>query len=338
LVLDEGLPHLELFLTPILEHLTQARIAPDAITLVCPTDTGQPWVETLPEAFEEVQIEVHNPADRNKLAYLATTKQGRRIYLNRTVIDADQVVVLGRRGYDPVLGYGGGASTFYPALTDQATQRELAAKLATAPPGELASSIRQEAEEVCWLLGAPFLVQVIEGPGESVAQVIGGSLESSREGRKKLDERWKLEIDQPAQVVLAGVSGDPARHGFAVLAQALANAARAAEPGGKIVLLSGAALTLPPAADIIRQSESPVDALENLKRENPPDLTAAWQWASVVERHRVYLLSGLPSDTAEELFTTALDRADQAQKLVREGGCLVLPDADKSLVVIRPEK
>src|SRR5262245_12672413 len=43
---------------------------------------------------------VHDPDDRSRLAYLASTPGGRRIYLNRAVVDADFVVPVGRLGYD----------------------------------------------------------------------------------------------------------------------------------------------------------------------------------------------------------------------------------------------
>ena len=87
------------------------------VTLLCePSASQQPWLTDLPDAFEEVRLEVHDPKDRKKLAYLATTRKGRRLYLNRTAVDADQLVVLGRRTYDPLLGYSGAAGALYPAL------------------------------------------------------------------------------------------------------------------------------------------------------------------------------------------------------------------------------
>ena len=49
----------------------------------------------------------HDPADRSRMAYLSSTKEGRRVYLNRHVTDADVVIPVGRVGYDPVLGYRG---------------------------------------------------------------------------------------------------------------------------------------------------------------------------------------------------------------------------------------
>src|ERR1043166_7783716 len=108
IVVDEGIPHLAWLLVPVLEHIKSAHVKPEAITLVCPPpSTGQPWLDELPDEFEDIQVEVHQPSDRKKLAYLATTKHERRVYLNRTSVDADQLVLLTRRGDDPLTGYSG---------------------------------------------------------------------------------------------------------------------------------------------------------------------------------------------------------------------------------------
>src|SRR6266545_2175653 len=159
-VVDEQVPQLSRLLPPILEHLTRAEVRPEAVTLLCPASSAQTWVDELPDAFEEVRVEVHDPSDRKRLAYLATTKQGRRVYLNRTVVDAEQVVVLTRRGYDPLLGYAGAEGALYPALGDEAALRESWGRLSLEVPGADPWPLRQEAAEIAWLLGVPFFVQV----------------------------------------------------------------------------------------------------------------------------------------------------------------------------------
>src|SRR5947209_3597876 len=76
-VVDEQLPHLAELLVPLLEHIVEAGVDPAAITLLCPPSASrQPWVDELPEALEEISVEVHDPADRRRLSYLATTQQG----------------------------------------------------------------------------------------------------------------------------------------------------------------------------------------------------------------------------------------------------------------------
>src|SRR5262249_40488326 len=199
IVVDEHLPHLPELLTPILEHIGQGGVTPDAVTLLCaPPASSQAWLDDLPEAFQEVRVEVHDPSDRRKLSYLATTGKGRRIYVNRTVVDADQVIVLSGRGYDPLLGYSGAAGALYPALSDAHTRQELTGQLSMAAPDTRSWPVLKEATEVAWLLGAPFMVQVIEGAGEDIAHVLGGLADTGEEGERLLNARWQVEVDRPA--------------------------------------------------------------------------------------------------------------------------------------------
>jgi nickel-dependent lactate racemase len=360
-VVDEHLPRLADLLTPALEHLVRAGIHPEAITLLCPpSGSSQAWLDDLPDEFQDVHVEVHDPTNRRQLAYLATTKQGRRLYLNRTVVDADQVVVLSGRGYDPLLGYSGGEGALYPALGDEATRQELWDRLSLVPPGDHAWPVQREAAEVTWLLGAPFLVQLIEGAGDEISHVVAGLADTSAEGQRLLNARWRGTVPGMVDTVVAGVSGDPARHGFGDLAAALATAARVVKPDGRIVLLTrfpaepsdqsrwtsdcsperpagngqGATLHAVSGTALLCQAENPQEALALLRQHKPLDMPAAFLWAHAVQRARVYLFSGLPAETAEELFTIPLEDTGQVQRLLDAGGsCLILPDAHKRLLV-----
>jgi nickel-dependent lactate racemase len=333
-VVEERLPHLIELVTAVLEHLARGLVPPESVTLLCPTGNGD-WCEDLPDAWQDVHVETHAPADRRQLSYLATTRRGRRLYLNRTAVDADQLVLLTRRRYQPSLGYGGGETALFPALGDEATLKEMwgnhSRDIASTP-----TPLAAEAVEVAWLLGAPFLVQVIEGSGDDVSAVVAGPVESSGEGRRLLDARWKVTVEQPVDTVVAAVSGDPRRQDFGDLAQALACAARVVEPGGRIILLSRTNPTLGRGAEVLLQAEGPEQALDRLRAQQQPDSAAASWWADAARHARVYLLSGLPEETAEELFTTPLEHAGQAQRLLASAGSvLVLDDAHKTLAVLR---
>jgi nickel-dependent lactate racemase len=336
IVVDERLPRLGELLPPILEHLAQARVGPESVTLLCAPHGQQDWVDELPDQYEDVRTEVHDPGDRRRHAYLATTKQGRRVYLNRTAVDADQLVVLTGRGYDPLLGYAGAAGALYPALSDEATRKEMAGRLSLNVPGATPWPVRQEAAEVAWLLGAPFLVQIIEGSGAEIAQVVTGSMDSAAEGQRLLDARWRVQLDEPVPIVVVGMAGDPGRHTFAELAQALMCAARVVEEGGRIVLLTQAAPALTAAAEVLREAGSPAKALDALRQQMPLDLAAAFQWAHAAQKAQIYLLSGLSPDIAEELFTTPLDKASQVEKLLgASGSCLFLADGHKTMAEVK---
>jgi nickel-dependent lactate racemase len=292
-------------------------------------------VDELSDDFQDVRIEVHDPANRKRLAYLATTRQGRRLYLNRTAVDADQLVVLGRRRFDSVLGYSGAVTDVYPALSDEATRRELTGRPSPEVPGTTPWPVRQEAAEVAWLLGAPFFVQVIEGRGDAVSQVVAGPQESDAEGVRLVNARWRVRVERPADTVVAAVSGDPASHDFADLARALACATRVVRPQGHIILLSRAQPALGPSAELLRQADDPAQALGALRHDHGADLAAAFQWAIAAQQAHIYLLSGYPAETAEELFAAPLEDAGQVQRLLdAPGSCLILQDAHKALAVL----
>ena len=112
-----------------------------------------------------------------------------------------------RRRYDPRLGYAGAETALYPQLADDATQQELAPRLDARPPADKPSAIQAEARTVAWQLGAPFFIQVIEGQAGGIAHLVAGPLESSDAGQHLLDARWRVEFDRPADVVIAGISG-----------------------------------------------------------------------------------------------------------------------------------
>ncbi len=334
-VLDQHTALLPELLTPVLQHVTEARVALSAITLLCPpTQRSQEWIHRLPPEYRAVGVEVHDPTDRRRLSYLATTRKGRRIYLNRRVVDADQLVLLTRRGFDPLLGYSGAEGALYPALSDEPTQKEMGSLFSMKVPGAKPWPARKEAAEVAWLLGAPFMVHLVAGTGETITHVLGGLIDTGEEALRLLNERWRLSVDALADVVIAGVSGDPDSHDFAVLSEALACATRVVKPQGRIILLTQADPVLGAATDLLRQAEDPGQALGLLRRHAPLGMAAAFQWVSAAQRATIYLLSRLPAETAEELFTVPLEHAGQVQRLLGNAqSCLFLADAHKTLAV-----
>jgi hypothetical protein len=160
-------------------------------------------------------------------------------------------------------------------------------------------------------------------------------MRSGAEGQRLLDARWRVAVDRPADLVVAGISGDSATLGTEDFARAFFAAARVVKPGGRIVVLSDAAPALGPSFELLRQQEDVDAVLKLLLKEQPGDLRAGFMWASAARDARLYLLSGLPTEVAEELFTTPLQMASEVQRLVgNNSSVLLLPDAHKTLAVV----
>ncbi|HEY7155602.1 MAG TPA: lactate racemase domain-containing protein [Gemmataceae bacterium] len=337
IVVDEELPRLAELLTPLLEHIESAGVSPESMTLLCaPSSSKQAWIDDLPDAFQDAHVERSDPADRRRMAYLATTHKGKRLYLNRTLVEADQIVVLSGRRYDPLLGYGGAEGALYPALSDGETREQMSHRVNLGLPDETPWPARRQAMETAWLLGgSTFFVQVIEAAGDGVAGVVAGAADASREGERLLDVCWRQRVPRAANLVVAGISGDPSRHTFADLAVALASAARVVQAGGRIVLLSRAEPALGPEVNLLRNADDASDVLQHLRGKHTVELVPVLRWADAANHANINLQCGLADETVEELFATPLHEAREVQRLLDAGGsCLFLPDAHKMLANI----
>jgi nickel-dependent lactate racemase len=335
-IVDERLPDLARLLVPILEHLTGTGVAAEEMTiLVAPSKTGQPWVNDLPDEFQEARVEVHDPNDRKRLRYLATTRSGRRLYLNQRAVDADQLIVLSGRRYDPVLGFGGAEGAIFPTFSDAETIAAVAGHGRLGVPGNHAWPAAKEATEAAWLLGAPFFVQIIEGSADGVAAVIAGSTDASAEAQRRLEGRWLSQVNAAAEIVVAGLSGDPARQTFADLAAAAACAARVVRPGGRIVLLSDVATPPGPEFDVLRGADDPEEVASRLGSHPAVAEIPVARWAEVAGQARLTLLSALDPELVEELSATPLENAGQTQRLLDAAeSCLFLDDAHKAMAIV----
>ena len=112
IALDPTIARPQPILEAIGEVLREAGVEPSDLTVLAPSAVrGNLRAEG---ALAGATIAIHDSRDRGQLAYLAATKQGRRIYLNRLLTDADVVIPVGRLGYDPILGYRGPWSAIFP--------------------------------------------------------------------------------------------------------------------------------------------------------------------------------------------------------------------------------
>ncbi|HID20917.1 MAG TPA: DUF2088 domain-containing protein [Planctomycetaceae bacterium] len=299
------------------------------ISLILPRSLGTTSNERGDLHRHGLTVIEHDPADRQRLSYLATTRAGQRIYLNRDVVDADVVVLLGSVRYDGLLGYAGTASSVYPGLADEEARQRFRAQAGSVNVPAAQEQLRAQVEEVGWLLGALFAVQVVRGPGNRVAALLAGSAPAVQAAAQtQLDLLWQRSCHRRAELVVAGISDGPWRQGFDQLGAAAAAASMLAEPNGMVALLSSVAQRPGPAIERCRQAMHPNVALRAAHESGAHDAVAACQIAHAVQRARIFLLSQLDRQLVADLFMTPLEDARQVQALIdRARSCLILNDA-----------
>lgn len=331
-VLDSKLPQLGELIAGLLDHLEDAGIPSSAVTLVCPPDTPDEWVDELPDELAELVIENHNPADENKHAYLATTRAGRRVYLNRTVVESEAVIVLGLQGYKATGEHLVVQEALFPNLSNDETRSGISPKSnGQAPPVKPLPIPKEESAEIAWLLGTPIFVHVIAGSDNQIAEIVVTLGPGQGEAEIRQDSHWRQSISQTADLVIATVTGSPGKTRFTNIANAAATAARVLASDGRLLILTEAAPELPEAMEIFRQELSPDEALETLKKyQSAIETTELEQWAEAARTASLFIASGWPDELTEELYATPIHSQSEAQRLVDAATrVLVLPDADK---------
>jgi nickel-dependent lactate racemase len=331
-----SLHQLPAILKAVIEHVLSAGVRPQNITVL--TSTGEEQRQQLAlELQPEVpgaSIVAHRRAEAAEHAYLAGTAAGRAVYLDRHLVDAGQVIVIGKIPYDSLFGYRGGLDELFPTFSNEATWMEFQARPPQNLGGGSGGAAAAEAREIGWLLGLPFLVQVLEGPGDSVTQILAGTADSlGARSHELLDEQERLRVGRYADLVVATITGDAAQQTFADIARAFAVASRVVKAGGAIAVLSRASVEPGPGFAYLSGAEAPVDGLRLARQHHAAELNSIWQLATAAEHARLFLFSDLNKDTAQELFITPLESPEQVQKLSQESAItILLPDAQRCLV------
>lgn len=328
IAIDADVPGLDTLLGMIAARLAECDVDAGEVTVVYPAGRAGDLGRDLPAGLV---YEEHNPDDSSSLAYLATTESGRRVYLNRRLTDADVVVPVARVGYDPVLGYLGPWSLLYPTLADREAHDGHRDRLPEDPHERGVPRARvDEALEVNWLLGSQFQVGIVPG-ASGVARCIGGLSGSVlRRGVEEVDRLWSFHAPARAECVAIGVGAPGRRSGLVELVEGLVTASRVVRHGGQIVALSRAGGSLGPSLQRLVEAGDVRRMVEALRgHDDDPDSITGRSLARVLNWADVYLLSDLDRQAVEDLSMVALDRAEDARRLVaRSGSCLVIGRAE----------
>jgi nickel-dependent lactate racemase len=345
LVLDRYTPCAADVIAEVWSVLARRGVNPTDVTIVQPADfKGQPLADPrakLPTAARHaVAWHVHDPTQHGGCAYLASTTSGERVYLSRQVVEADVVVSIGSLEYDSLLGYRGTNSALYPGLSNADAIRKAHGQGHDELTPDDPRPLRQLVDEIAWLLGTQFSIQVVPGAGHGIAAVIAGLAEPVLDrGKELLARSWRLDVGRRPELVIAAVDSDAAGHSWPQLAAALDLARQVVARDGRVVVLTELEEEPTDGIRLIKESRAPRDALQPIRAAAPPDLIAATQIAKALDWMNVYLVSRLDPQLVEDLFMIPLSGPDEVSRLiVGNESCAVIGGAQHAAVrhVVEP--
>jgi nickel-dependent lactate racemase len=346
LVLDRNVPSAAEIVAEVCAVLLTAGVEPDHVQILQPASlTGSrpsdPRQLLPAEICEVVGWKIHDPTARDAIGYLASSAGGERLYLAREVLEADLVIPIARLGYDSVQGRRHVMGSFYPGLsnTEAFTKSHGEGHSELGPDDE--RPLRQLVQELVWLAGIQFAIQVLPaGRRGGAARILAGQPDAvTQHGQTVLDDNWRVCVEQRGEAAIVSIptlAGEPI--GWDQLGAALEAASKLVVTEGRIVVLSDLAAEPTPGIEMLRSYRSASQALKPLRHESPPDLVAASQIARAADWASVYLLSQLPSTLVEDLFMTPLEHEREATRLIAQcDGCVVFDGAQHTFTEIADE-
>jgi nickel-dependent lactate racemase len=336
IAVDRSVPQMPAVVAGVVHSLLEGGADPESLDIVLAASDGDetdPRSAIMEAARGAVQVSVHEPNDREGLAYLAASKEGKPIYFNRTISEADVVLPISTLRLDESLGYAGVHSGLYPTFSDEETQRRFRAPSSSDWSAHRRRR-REEAEEAAWLLGVQFTVQVTPGPGNSVLHILAGDANAvAKRGRELCAAAWLHKSPRRASLVVASIEGGPEHQTWENFGRALFSASQAVNDGGAIVLCTNLRSRPGPAMQRLTGLRDYESVVHELRRDRSSDATSAALLAETRERVRVYLLSDLDGELVEDLGVGYVTSADDVERLTRQHeSCILLGNAQHAVL------
>lgn len=334
LALEPGLPQAAQIVAAVVACLIEAGVDADGITVLrSQADAHHQAPDpraALPGPWRKrVGLATHDPADRKQLAYLAALDSGEPILLNRLLTEADVVLPLGAIGKRGSLGYHGIHGAVYPTFSATETQGKFFAAGVFHRDLAYRRHLVRQCDEVGWLLGIQFTIQVVPGGGDAVLGVLAGQCDAVRRvGWQRYRAAWGFAAPPRASLVVAAIEGNASQQTWTQVGEALHVAAKLAETGGAVALLCDLQSPPGPVLQRLAARRSPKAALRALARHPCEEALVAVQLCHALHRGHVYLLSRLDPATVESLEMAPLGHPEELARLVRRhSSCIVLANA-----------
>jgi len=205
----------DIILPLLLKELEAGGIRKKDITAVVATGTHRPNTQgELREMFGEVVNEIsfinHDAWDPKGLVRLGTSQGGIPLVFNRTVAQADVRISTGVIETHLFAGYSGGVKSIAVGVAGEETigaTHNYHVMQHTRLGMTEGNQFRQFLTEATEAIGLNFIVNVIQtGKKEVVKVVAGDPVGAFNEGVKTARRLYEVEIDQPGEIVVSGVS------------------------------------------------------------------------------------------------------------------------------------
>ncbi|MGB9662754.1 MAG: nickel-dependent lactate racemase [Moorellaceae bacterium] len=346
----------DIILPLLLEELLAGGIRLEDITAVVATGTHRPNTrEELIEKFgkdtvERLRFVNHQAWDKNELVYLGTTKRGIPVVVNKHVAQADVKISTGVIETHLFAGYSGGVKSIAVGVAGEETiaathnYRMISETRLGVVEG---NAFREFLTEATAAVGLDFIVNVVQTGDKKLVKVVAGDpVQAFLEGVKTARAMYEVEIEEPGDIVVAGVVYPKNRD--------LYQATRAANTsvfGPRPVVKKGGVIIIPASCEDgfghpgyvewMARSNSPEEIIDYAKNKGfAPGEQKALILAWILRHARVIITECLlPEDRLNSIFletVPSLQEAIDRELAIRPGAhVVIIPDALLTLPIVK---
>jgi len=347
----------EHYLPPLVAALEAAGIRRDAITVVVGLgihrkQTPQEHAKILGPLAGSLRILDHDCDDPQQLVDLGFTPDGLPVQINRTVMDADRVIVTGTIGVHYFAGFGGGRKGLVPGVASRTTcmathfkvfnPPEVGGKHPLAAPAVLdGNPVHTAILAAARKVQPDFLLNTVLTPDKRIAAVFCGELEQAHsKGCAYARELYTVPLQQPADLAIISCGGWPKDINFIQAHKALDYGVKALRDGGTAILLAECADGFGNETffDWFRYQD--LEAFELALRSNYEiNGQTAHSTLSKARRYRVILISAFTAAQTAHMGMEKAEDLDAAlemayDKLPANPRTVVIPDGGMLLPVL----
>jgi nickel-dependent lactate racemase len=297
-----------------------------------------------PDLPNRIEVHPHDANDPASHVSLGTTARGTRVVLNRRLIEADHVVVVGAISLHYIAGFSGGRKAILPGCAAEVSIQanhllsfdlETLEKRAGIESGCLDENpVHQDMLEAVGMLNPSFLVNtVLDANQEIVALYAGHWRDAHRHGCDEYLASHTVVVDERRPLVIVSAGGAPRDINLIQSHKAMEHASQVLAEGGTMIALAECAQGLG-RDDFLRwfaPGGSRATALM-LAEDYKINGQTAWSLRRKTERFRLLLVSALDGDVVRQMglephttLESALSVVGSQRGYIIPGGLTTLP-------------
>ncbi len=269
------------------------------------------------DTVRRVRIHDHD-CRKDATVHVGTTPLGTDVYISHQVMNADKMILTGEITYHQMAGYTGGPKSLLPGVADFAAINRHHKLLLDPDPRAGATTGNRFHEElfaVGDLVNPAFIVNVVLNESNEFVKVLAGHYrEAHAAGRELVDSMYGVEIDGPADLVVASPGGHPRDIDLYQTQKSMENAAYAVRPGG-IVILTAACPDGHGSASYynhVSQFSNAAEAMEAVRQNFAVGPHKTFLVGKLVTKAETVLVSDIPEDQVRKMLLTPAKSLEDA--------------------------